>query len=210
MGIIKSNLPSDSQLWGRDIENRLAALETAVASNEVNNIARDQTMQASISNMSSLLADQAEMQTYSTNTITTSSYRWVNAINAGAVGSFETSDLTLDVSVKKPRNLIIGYSGIYNMNSVTSSLDDVRVRGTIFIYVNNSLKNTYNIEKRFVAPTGTNTFASTFGNNFVIPVEAGDYHVNVKFDYDILSIFSNTEFFITNDELSVQITNKVE
>jgi hypothetical protein len=55
MGNIRSNLPNDSQPWGKDIEDRLTSAESTIISNEVNNSARDAQLQTSINAVSDAL-----------------------------------------------------------------------------------------------------------------------------------------------------------
>jgi hypothetical protein len=55
MGLINSNLPSDSQPWGRDIEDRLTTVEGSLATSEVNNNARDAQLQTNINAVSNSL-----------------------------------------------------------------------------------------------------------------------------------------------------------
>lgn len=51
----KNNLPSDSQPWGRQVEDRIDALESLVSSSNINNAARDKQLAASMDNISNTI-----------------------------------------------------------------------------------------------------------------------------------------------------------
>lgn len=48
MAYPNSNLPADSQQWGRLVQSKLESLEKIVESNQINNIARDRQLQSSL------------------------------------------------------------------------------------------------------------------------------------------------------------------
>lgn len=54
MATLNSNLPADSQPWGREVDTRLTSLENAIDANAVNDAARDKQLRSSLARVADL------------------------------------------------------------------------------------------------------------------------------------------------------------
>jgi hypothetical protein len=120
MPLPNNNLPSSSQQWAREIEKQLASLNQKSAANAANAIGADAASLANSGNLSSLLLDQVELRTYSTE-LDESKIQSVT-FNSGINNIFDsdTRDLDIIISLNKPRKLLINYSTSYEVESLTA------------------------------------------------------------------------------------------
>lgn len=88
-----SNLPADSQRWGREIQYRLDALEKTVQSNQINNIARDRQLQSNL--------DRTNTTTVVSDNDLTSAYQIVPYTGNDAARSGSTANVAT-VTINKP------------------------------------------------------------------------------------------------------------
>jgi hypothetical protein len=208
MGKIASNLPNDSQPWGRDIEARIEKLEALVASNEINNAARDQRAETNLAKVSDLLSNTAALKTYQTEILGTArSYDLYNNGEATA----ETSDLTFTFSIDKPRIVSLQYSVNFDVWATYTSSATLHQEWSIdsAILINGNSVSTSQ-DMTYENYTTSNPLAdkwvtATHLNTDNIPLEPGDYVVSVSLKYKQVSGAAATTFFFQGDVLTVSI-----
>lgn len=206
MGKISSNLPNDSQPWGRDIEARLEQLEALVASNAINNAARDQTIETNLANVSSALDNAAALKTYYAQM--PDDERSYEIIGTG-VDTFDINDLTINFSLDEERMVSFQYLTSYSISQTYSGgteeystiTSTIYLNGKEISYADDSIYDFYLTSN----PMSNKTVASTHLNSEKIFLQAGDY--TVKVNISITNTNNNTfaTFIFKGDSLSVQI-----
>ena len=208
MGKIVSNLPNDSQPWGRDIESRLEKLEALVASNEINNIARDQRIEANLNRVSELLSNTAALKTYQAEISGPSRQYNVSGTQSGFA---DTQDLTLSFSIDKPRIVSFQYSVNYDawpsylsptdLSQEWSVTSFINLNGEIISQSTDHQIDTYSSSN----PLSSRWITSTHFNMEKISLQPGDYEVKIDLLYEQYAGSTSTSFFFQGDVLSVSI-----
>jgi len=207
MGKIVSNLPNDSQPWGRDIEARIEQLEALVASNEINNAARDQRLETNLSKVSELLANTAALRTYQAQNQSFGTY----AFTSSDTEIINTTDLVVNFSIDKERFVFFEYATDFATVVTYTSSGDLTVQSVIFseILLNGNLisLSTQNSIEQFSAanPYQSKTSSGTHRNIEKIRLQAGDYQVTVKLTAVNESSSSTATMTFGGDVLSVSI-----
>lgn len=206
MGKVASNLPNDSQPWGRDIESRLEKLEALVASNEINNAARDQRMETNLLKVSELLANTAALKSYQAEM--PDEDRPYEIIGSG-VDNFTIEDLTINFSIDKPRTVALQYltscgisqtySGGTDESSYLSSY--ISINGVTLSEATDQIYDFYTTSN----PMSNKTIATTHVNSEKVTLEAGDYTAKVTIIIGNVNPNTFATFTLKSDSFSVQI-----
>jgi hypothetical protein len=208
MGKIASNLSNDSLPWGRDIESRLEKLEALVASNQINNIARDQRIEANLNRVSEVLSNVSALKTYKSSIDGTARDVTLYATDGSWI---DTEDLTITFSIDKPRVIRAEYfvnwdawPGVY---TTTELNPEWLIRASIVI--NGEEINTIEQRKRTgyatSNPVSDEWNTGTMSNVKTIALQPGDYTVTVDLYVDAFTNSTYTTFFFQNDDLTVSI-----
>jgi len=207
----KNNLPSDSVPWGKEVENKISAIETAVSNNAINNSARDATNETSINNLLDLMADQVELKTYAVE------YGYAEGTSLSLTGSpglptptyVDTSKLIIDVNLNKPRNLLINFSSYYGVETTFPSTTIQYDWGiSVEVYVDDVMVDFQNTGKsNNFGGTISGTVSDSGSINMVkiVPVSAGPHRVNVKESFSTASSSGETLINTTGDSLIVTV-----
>lgn len=168
----KNNLPSDSQPWGRQVEDRIDALESLVASNEINNIARDKQLASSFANLSGTI-NQLNNNSDSKSTV---------ILYAGgdparpANGSLEVATVTFTKPSWATIATVVMSGNLSGYGAAADPLD-----GTIgFSVQGNLLTDSY----KYVYSNGLNIDYSTFSST-TLPVNVDMLSVSVVFPKNV-------------------------
>ena len=209
MPFSKNNLPSSSLPWGREVENQIEALKDTVYKNEINNSARDATNQTNIKNINSVLSNQLELKTYfaEVNPNITRSKTYTGT----GFGNLDTSDLSITVTLTKPRTLVLQYSSLCRVrNTFITANESYSWYVTSEIYVNGTRVSYSDIQKERNFTTGNNPYSSEYDSQQMVNIKrvklfAGTHNITVKVDTGAVSTTATTQITVSGDDLSVTI-----
>lgn len=208
MGKIQSNLPNDSQPWGRDIESRLERIEAAVTANEVNNAARDQRIETNLLKVSELLANTAALKFYQRQISGPSREYTLNNTDSK---SDSLTDLRIEFSLDKPRVVSFQYAVNYDVWPTYTSPSVLSQDWglTSFITLNGeSISSNYDSQTENYTtsnPLSSKWITSTHINMEQRRLEPGDYVADVSIMCDQNSSAASTIFFLQGDLFSINI-----
>lgn len=186
MPLPDSNLPTGSLPWAREIEKQLAALNNATSINGVNNSARDATSQTSVNNLLELMADQVELVTYSTE-LDASQPQSVT-FTSGIANTFtsNTAPLDINITLNKPRKLLINYSTFYKIESITAASSlPTAYAFDVKIFVNNTLVDSQYVTylKQVTALNDLIYDDNSINLTKLLAVPSGSYKISVTVEY---------------------------
>lgn len=121
MPLPNNNLPTGSQQWAREVEKQLAELNQAATIRAVNLAGLDSANLTNAASLSSLLLDQVELTSYSTELDSSASQTVTFSSGVANIFNSDTRDLDITITLNKPRKLLINYSTFYKVEATTSS-----------------------------------------------------------------------------------------
>jgi hypothetical protein len=212
MPLPENNLPTASLPWAREVEKQLEAVKDNVAINNINNSARDATSQTSINNLLDLMSDQIELRTYAVE------YAFAQGTKLSFVGStglptptyIDTSKLSIEINLNKPRNLLINFSSYYSAQTLfpgtsTKYSWDIGVE----IYVDDIMVDYQSTGKSNDFGPAMSGYINESGSmNMVkiVSVPAGYHRIYVKEAFSTSSSSGATDITTTGDSLIVTVT----
>jgi len=207
----KNNLPTGVLPWGREVEDQINTLNQIVKKNEINNSARDAISQTNITNLLKLMADQVELRTYAVE------YGFAQGTKLSFIGStglptptyIDTSKLSIEINLNKPRNLLINFSSYYSAQTLfpgTSTKYSWDI--TVEIYVDDEKVDAQTTGRSNDFGAAISGFVSDVGSmNMVkiVSVPAGYHRIYVKEAFSTSSSSGATDITTTGDSLIVTV-----
>ena len=186
MPLPNNNLPSGSQQWAREVEKQLADLNQSAAISRTNIAGQDAANNSNIKNLSSLLLDKSELVTYSTELDSSQEQRVTFTSGVNNTFNSNTSALDINISLRRPRKLLINYSTFYRVESTTSTNTQATSYGfDSRIFVNGVLVDSQPMRKLKQVTTINDVIHDydSIGMTKLISVPAGDYKISVTMQY---------------------------
>lgn len=211
MPLPNNNLPSSSQQWAREIEKQLTALNNAAAINSKNNSSKDSTNNSNAASLSSLLLDQAELRSYSTEMPGTRSNTFVGT----GFQVLDTTRLTQTINTNKERSAFIAYSSSYDVNT-NFLVNNIGYSWyiSVQIFVNDVRVGYTTVSKGRTINTGTNPYTEEYETgqivfNKLVRLSAGSNTISTRVDIGHApaggSTNVTTAINVSDDDLSIDI-----
>jgi hypothetical protein len=207
MPLPNNNLPSSSQQWAREIEKQLASLNQANAIRRTNAISSDAATDANANNLSSLLLDQAELKSYSSEIPGTRT----KVFDGTGFQLLDVTKLTQTININKERSAFIAYSASYSVrNTFITAAESYSWYVLAKIFVNGVQVGYSTVQRESTFSAGTNPYSQEYDTgqittNKLVRLSPGSNTISVTLDIGAVSSTASTRISVSDDDLSIDI-----